>query len=161
MEQLPPLPQGWIEMFNNRTFRRASRKYNNLFCFTAIGVSREEGFVHMASPSCVKINGRIYHRVLPGNVKGTVRWYIHDPEERRLEAVHFTLNEACVENIRATLDRINIYARNLIMLGQLPADDVALHLEWNEESSEIAAIIHYSEVGPAASERTVVFQKRS
>ena len=81
-----------------------------------------------------------------------MRWYIHDSEERRLEAV---LDEACVETIRTTLGWINMYsyARNLVALGQLPSDDITLHLEWNEESLEIAAIIHYPEVVPAVTDK--------
>ena len=89
-----------------------------------------------------------------------MRWYIHYPDERRLEAMHFTLDEACVDNIRTTLGRINIYARNLIPLGQLPSDDSTLSGTKNPRRC-IAAIIHFPEVGPNATERTVVFQKRS
>ena len=126
-----------------------------------MGVSGPEGFVPMAAPSCVKINGRTYHRILPGNMRGTVRWYVHDPDERRSEAVGLSLDEVYVENIRVTLNQINLYARQLIALGQLPSEQLTLHLQWNEESSEIAAIIHHPEVGPAAHERTVVFWKRS
>lgn len=122
-----------------------------------MGISQLEGFVPMAVPSCVKINGQTYHRVLPRNMRGTVRWYVHDSDERRSEAVSLSLNEENVENIRVTLNRINIYARELIALGQLPSENLALHLQWNEESSEIAAIIHHPEVGPAAHERTLVY----
>ena len=108
-----------------------------------MGVSGPEGFVPMTAPSCVKINGRTYHRVLPGNMSGTVRWYVHDPDERRTRALErFSLNERYVDNIAMTLNRINIYARQLIALGQLPSEELTLHLQWNEESSEIAAIIH-------------------
>ncbi len=56
-----------------------SRKCNNLFAFTAMGVSGDEGFVHQPVPSCVKINGRTYHCVLPAE------WYVHDPDQRRVE----------------------------------------------------------------------------
>ena len=54
--------------------------------FTAIGVSGEEGFVQEGAPSCVKIHGRTYPHVLPADMRGTVQWYVHDPEERRQEA---------------------------------------------------------------------------
>ena len=161
IDELPALPPRWLEMFHDVNFRRASRKYNNLFCFTALGVTGDEGFVHQAAPSCVKINGRTYHHVLPGHMSGTVRWYIHNPDERRTEAASLSLSQDYVNTIYRTLRSTNPYARQLITLGQLPATNIALHLEWKEESSEVAAIIHQSEVGPAAGQRTVVFWKRS
>ena len=74
VDELPALPPRWLEMFHDVNFRKASRKYNNLFCFTALGITGDERFVHQAAPSCVKINGRTYHRVLPGDMRGTVRW---------------------------------------------------------------------------------------
>ena len=109
----------------------------------------------------MKINGRAYHRVLPGDMRGTVRCYIHDPDERRTEAASLSLSQDYVNTIYQTLRSTNPCARQLITLGQLPATNIALHLEWKEKSSEVAAIIHQSEVGPAAGQRTVVFWERS
>ena len=91
VEPLPALPSGWIEMFTDPMFRKNSRKYNNFFCFSAIGVEGREGFVPETDPSCVKIHGRTYHRVLPCNLKGSLRWYVHDPDERMTEARSFSL----------------------------------------------------------------------
>ena len=60
------------------------------------------------------------------------------------------------------MSRINIYARNLITLGQHPATEKKnLHVLWKDESSEIGAVFHHPDVGPAAVGRTVVFWKRS
>ena len=56
VESLPQLPSGWTEMFMDSAFRKNSRKYNNLFCFSAIGVEGKEGFVHEGAASCVKIH---------------------------------------------------------------------------------------------------------
>ena len=161
MEPLPPLPSGWIDMLMDPVFRRNSRKYNNLFCFSAIGVEGREGFVPETAPSCVKIHGRTYHRVLPCNLKGSLRWYVHDLDERMTEARYFSLCQEHVDIIQETLSRINIYARNLITLGQRPAAEESLHVVWKEESSEIGAVFHHPHVGPAAAGRTVVFWKRS
>ena len=61
VEPLPLLPSGWTEMFMDPVFRKNSRKYNNLFCFSAIGVEGREGNVPEIVPSCVKIHGRTYH----------------------------------------------------------------------------------------------------
>ena len=57
VELLPSLPPGWVEMLQDPIFRKHSRKYNDLFAFSAIGVEGREGFVHEAAPSCVKIHG--------------------------------------------------------------------------------------------------------
>lgn len=66
---LPALPEGWEERFWRPAFRAHSWQYNNLpvhlYCtFTAMGVSGDQGFVHQPAPSCVKIHGHTYHRVL-------------------------------------------------------------------------------------------------
>ena len=113
------------------------------------------------APSCVKIHGWTYRRVLPYNLKGSLRWYVHDPDERMTEARSFCLRPEYVDAIQETLNRINIYARNLIALGQHPAVEENLHIQWKEESSEIGAVFHHPDVGPAAVGRTVVFWKRS
>ena len=137
---LPMLPSGWTEIFKDPAFKRNSRKYNNLFCFSAIGVEGREGFVHEGAPSCVKIHGRIYHRVLPCNLRGSLRWYVHDPDERIMEASDLRLRADYVLAIGETLSRINTYAMSLIMLGQCPAAEMSLHVQWKGESSEIGAV---------------------
>ena len=161
LEPLPLLPSIWTEMFMDLVFRKNSQKCNNLFCFSAIGVEGREGFVHETAPSCVKIHGRTYHQVLLCNLKGSLRWYIHDPDKGTTEARSFSLCQEHVDNIQETLSHINIYTRYLIALGQHPAAEESLHVQWKDESSEIGAIFHHPEVGPAAAGRTVVFWKRS
>ena len=69
---LPLLPRGWLEMYQGVVFKTVSRRYNALFSFTAIGVSGEEGLVQEGAASCAKIHGRMYHRVLPADMRGTV-----------------------------------------------------------------------------------------
>ena len=148
-------------MFRDRAFRQSSRKYNNLFSFTAMGVSGEHGFVHQASPSCVKIHGRTYHRILPANHQGPVHWYVHDPQLARANEAHrLLLNVSYVTAIAQMLNQINPYAHHLRVLGQIPTANASLHICWRDESSEIAAIIHRG-VGPEAGSRTVVFWKTS
>ena len=156
---LPNLPENWLEMFQTRIFRINARQYNNLFAFTAIGVTGNDGFIHQPVPSCVRIHGRTYHRILPADMKGPIHWYVHDPEQRTTEANAFSLNQHYVDIIQQTLMNFNPYARNLRQLGQEPAEDINLHVIWKEESKEIAAIIHRIDsniTGP----RTVVFWKR-
>ena len=77
------------------------------------------------------------------------------------EARSFSLCLEYVANIQETLSRINMYARNLITLGQHPAEEENLHVQWKEESSEIGAVFHHPDVGATAAGRTIVFWKRS
>ncbi len=97
---LPTLPEGWEEMFRTPDFRNDSWKYNNLFAFTAIGVSGNEGFVRQPVPSCVKIHGRTYHCVIPAEMRGPIQWYVHDPDQRRVEANTLSLDEQLVDAIQ-------------------------------------------------------------
>ena len=186
---LPALPEGWEQMFQSRDFRthsrtynnlfaftamgvsgdqgfvhqpvpRHSRTYNNLFAFTAMGVSGDQGFVHQPVPSCVNIHGRTYHRVLPAEMRGPVHWYVHDPDQRREGATNFSVDHQLVDAIQQTLATINPYAKSLRQLGQEPAKDVSLHVEWKEESREIAAIIRVDS-DATRGPRTVVFWRRS
>ena len=93
------------------------------------------------------------------NVMHAFHRYVHAPEQRREEASSKALDSCCVDRIRHTLANINPFARGLRQLGQEPAEDDSLHVEWKDESSEISAIIHRgdSSGGPC----TVVFWKRS
>lgn len=59
-----------------------SREYNNLFCFSAIGIDSTEGFQNMPAPSNLKICGRSYHRMLSTVEDGPLYWYVHDPQLR-------------------------------------------------------------------------------
>ena len=85
--------------------------------------------------------------------------YVHDPEQRREEASSRALDSWSMDRIRHTLANINLFACGPRQLGQEPAEDVSIHVEWKDESSEIGAIIHRgdSSGGP----RTVVFWKQS
>ena len=130
---LPALPEGWEEMFRRPAFRTHSWQYNNLFTFTAMGVSGDQGVVHQPAPSCVKIHGRTYHRVLPAEMHGPVHWYVHDPQLRREEATSLHLDQQLVDAIQQTL--------LATAFGQEPAEEIFLQVEWKEESREIAAIM--------------------
>ncbi len=148
-------------MFRTPAFRNRSRKYNNLFALTAMGVLGNEGFVRQPVPSCMKIHGRTYHRVLPAEMRGPVQWYVHDPNQRRVQANALSLDQQLVDAIQRALTNINPYARSLRQLGQEPAEHVSLHVEWKEELGEIAAIIHRPDSDATGGPRTVVFWKRS
>ena len=156
LQPLQPLLASWPAMFRDRTFRQSSRKYN-LFSFTAMGVSGEHGFVHQASPSCMKIHGRTYYRILTANLQGPVQWYVHDPQLARANEAHrLLLNVGCMTAIAQMLNQIDPYAHHLRALGQIPTAKASLHISWHDESSEIATTVHCG-VGPEASSRTVVF----
>ena len=75
-----------------------------------------------------------YHRVLPAEMQGPVRWYIHDPQLRKEEAILLHLDQQPVDAIQQTLAEINPYAIGLRQLGQEPAKEIFLQVEWKEES---------------------------
>ena len=50
------------------SLRGQSWTYNNLFAFTAMGVTGTKWFVPQPVTICVKIHGRTYHRVLPADI---------------------------------------------------------------------------------------------
>lgn len=52
--------------------RKASRKYNNLFSFMAMGVSGPEA---KSRPKLREDQWQNVPPSLPGNMRGTVRWY--------------------------------------------------------------------------------------
>ncbi len=66
-----------------------------------------------------------------------------------------------MDAIQQALTNINPYARSLHQLGQESAEHVSLHVEWKEESREIAAIIHRADCDAMGGPRTVVFWKMS
>ncbi len=148
-------------MFRTPAFRNRSRKYNNLFALTAMGVLGNEGFVRQPVPRCVKIHGCTYHRVLPAEMRGPVQWYVHDPDQRSVEANALSLDQQLMDAIQRALTNINPYARSLRQLGQEPAEHVSLQVEWKEESREIAAINHRPDSDATGGPRTVVLWKRS
>ena len=92
---------------------------------------------------------------------GPIHWYVHNPDQRRKEATTFSLDLRLVDAIKQTLATVNPYARSLRQLGQEPAEDVSLHVEWKEESREIAAVIHRVDSDVTRGPRTVVFWRRS
>lgn len=83
-----------------------------------------------------------------------IHWYVHDPDQRRKKATTFSLDPRLVDTIQQT---VNPYTRSLRQIGQ----DVSLHVEWKEESMEIAAVIHRGDSDVTRGPCTVVFWRRS
>ncbi|PVZ97052.1 hypothetical protein BB558_007012 [Smittium angustum] len=63
LKPLSTLPIELETIYNNTDFRRTDRRYNHNFAFSALGVQREEGFIQLPAPYCLKIYGRTYHKV--------------------------------------------------------------------------------------------------
>ncbi len=66
---LPTLPEGCEEMFRTPAFRTEPAVQQPV-CVYSNGSLGDKGFVHQPVPSCVKIHGRTYHRVLPAEMPG-------------------------------------------------------------------------------------------
>lgn len=87
VQHFPPLTE---DFYHHPSFILRPRAYNNLFSFSAIGVSY--GYQHPASGiSFLKIQGRVYHRVFDlayTDTTNPIGLYIDDTNEReRLAAV--------------------------------------------------------------------------
>ncbi|KAJ6611526.1 hypothetical protein B0H10DRAFT_359241 [Mycena sp. CBHHK59/15] len=77
----PPYPEEWETFIHDRKTSSLSRKFNQLFSLTALGV-HDGDFMHFSpGVSAVTLNGgRTYHRILPAyEGQHAIRWFIHDP----------------------------------------------------------------------------------
>jgi hypothetical protein len=92
---LQPLGAGF---YSDKEFLRHVRAYNNLFAFTALGVTRGfQGPPGGRGVSFLKIQGRMYHRYFNANYSDSTNntaLYINDPRERERLALGMDLGPA-------------------------------------------------------------------
>src|SRR5690606_12091747 len=84
-------------LYRQLHFNAKSVNSHNHFALAAMGISptREhggEGFVHFNGPSFIKIQNRIYHRLLDSRFQGQVRFLIYDARAGRQAADEQQLN---------------------------------------------------------------------
>lgn len=92
------------EIINSPEFRRNQRKYNSLFCFTALAAKgmRKETWTQPIEASMLTMHGRAYHRIFDlqqhyagMNVANSSRYYIYDSEfNLQSRALHVNSNTA-------------------------------------------------------------------
>ncbi len=90
-----------------------SRKMNNLFSFSAIGVTGgfkrfEEGIASVA------ITGRTYHRLLDAATPDhSIHWFLYDELERERDGNTQRVPVAWTRAVKADLEDVNPYVRHL------------------------------------------------
>lgn len=106
VQNFPPLTESF---YNSDSFNKCPRAYNNLFAFSALGVSH--GFQHPDTGlAFIKIQGRIYHRVFDlgyTNTTNPIGLYIEDNEERQRLAAGLRLDRQIVTEINHFLHEVN------------------------------------------------------
>ncbi|KAJ7900536.1 hypothetical protein B0H13DRAFT_1582729, partial [Mycena leptocephala] len=143
---LPPYPEEWDYFIADRKTASLSRKLNQLFCLTALGVFDGDFMKFSPSVAAVTLNGgRTYHRLLPAHEgEHAIRWFIHDPLAMFSKGQSMDIPSQWVDTTLAGLERVNPYISHLEDLNVYDdEDDIALHLEYSDAGpdSEVAAII--------------------
>jgi hypothetical protein len=143
---LPSYPRAIEEEFEiyNQQLNSLSRKLNNLFAFTILGVTG--GFRKLPAPSNVAITGRVYHQILDltqGN--HSLRWFLHDESGRNSQAMQQQVPVGLVSAIRQMLIQVNPFIQHLrasFQPNHLQHMALELYTPSTSSGGEIAAIIH-------------------
>lgn len=155
---LPAYPQSfwnqlWVRSSESNTY---SRKLNNVFAFSSLGVSG--GFIPLAAPSNVAISGRVYHRLRDIGVgEHSMRWFLHDEDSRVQSARSQHIPMALFTSFQEYLRMVNPYMRHLQHAAALttPQQPFALELRDTVAGGDVAAILH-TDMGAAVEPRSVV-----
>lgn len=114
---LPPLPPRMRALASNPSIGAKlssfSRKLNNLFCFSAIGVTG--GFQKFEDGiSSVTITGRTYHRLLDAaSPEHSIHWFLYDELERERDGRTQHVPNPWIQAVKANLDEVNPYVHHL------------------------------------------------
>jgi hypothetical protein len=147
-------------------FSNESRRLNNLFCLAVHEVqssdtTREVKLHSPATPANVRIHGTMYRRVLSTADKNPLRYLVVDPEERRLAATGQRLDKDLVARLEPMVCNKNPLMQQVTRLrphvGKPKSDVVALALNWDEGTEEVAALLDYDSSRPVAP-RAAVFR---
>jgi hypothetical protein len=119
-----------------------SRRLNNLFAMTAIGV--QGSFMQLPMPSNVVITGRTYHRILDlKSGQHSLRWFLYDEAARRERAIEQAVPLSLVSIWRECLLRDNHYVR-CIQAAKEDVGDAAFEVRVNGHiaGNEMAAVFN-------------------
>ncbi|KAA8892536.1 hypothetical protein FN846DRAFT_756085, partial [Sphaerosporella brunnea] len=111
---LPPYPIHLQTLFTQSPQDASfySRKLNQLFCFSTIGVSGS--FQHLPIPANIAISGRVYHQLRDVNTgQNSMRWFLYEEEERNRQAVEQQVPIQYVNGIRWLLNNVNSFLLHL------------------------------------------------
>ncbi|KAJ7840778.1 hypothetical protein B0H13DRAFT_2366007 [Mycena leptocephala] len=142
---LPPYPHEWDFFINNRKTSGISRKPNNIFSLTAIGVYDGDFMKFPDGIAAVTLaGGRTYHRMLPSHEgQHVIRWFIHDPWAMFIKGAEMEIPRSWIDSALAGLERVNPFIAELEKLNVYDDDDdMALHIEhFDSTTNEIAAVV--------------------
>ena len=156
----------------NQKFLKDCRTYNNLFAFSALGVSG--GFLNFnGGPSLVKIQGRIYHRIFDLSYSNSINnsvLYIDDGRQRLNIAEQNNLDLKIVQEIHAYMNLVNPSIPIYKQLSLTDSDTAHIVFEKTSRkthgpilgdqpmSEEIAGII---KINPEADPRKIIVWKKN
>ncbi|KAJ7302005.1 hypothetical protein DFH08DRAFT_627547, partial [Mycena albidolilacea] len=142
---LPPYPQEWDGFIHNSKAAGLSRKLNNLFSLTAIGVHDGDFMKFAPGVSAVTLaGGRTYYRLLPAHEgQHAIRWFIHDPMGMFSRGTQLNIPHSWINSTLAGLKRVNPFIDKLDRLANIYPDDetMALQIEHSDGTNEVAAVI--------------------
>jgi hypothetical protein len=147
LPRLPAYPREWNIFINSRTLGSLSRKLNNLFCLTAMGVYGGEWMKFESGISSVTLaGGRTYHRLIPADSgEHPLRWLIYDMSMLHSQGEKLELSQEWISAALAGLQRVNPFISKLANLAVESEDhsQLALHLDLPSSisTSEVAAVI--------------------
>ena len=153
---LPVIPAELSELVaTNTELQQHSRKYNNLFAFSAIGATT--GFKSVAGgPSNVILHGRAYHRMLPGNcTTGPLRWFLYDGISSSLEQ---QIQPEIVTSLKQILIEHSVLWGKFRLLSEWNAVNARLDLSVST-AHEVAALIVVDPNEPIQSRVVVCWRK--
>jgi hypothetical protein len=116
---LPPYPEEWDYFIGDQKTPTLSRKLNNIFSLTAIGVYDGDFMKFPDGVSAVTLaGGRIYHRMLPAHEgQHAIRWFIHDPWAMFQKGAEFDIPNSWISGTLAGLKQVNPFIAELEKLN--------------------------------------------
>ncbi|KAJ7309450.1 hypothetical protein DFH08DRAFT_1049759 [Mycena albidolilacea] len=160
-----PYPTEWETFIHDRKTAGISRKLNNIFSLTAIGVCDGDFIKFADGISAVNLaGGRTYHRMLPAHEgQHAIRWFIHDPSAMFTKGAEMDIPHSWIDSALKGLERVNPYIaelENLKFYPNLDNDDIALHIEHSDGiSDEVAAIVSLAPASPPSRRKLVIRRK--
>ena len=119
-----------------------SRRLNNLFAFTSIGVTG--GFRQLPTPSNVAITGRVYHQLYDiTQGSQSLRWFLYDEHGHDREAAQQGIVPELVAKFHHELATLNPFIRKLRhSFDSSTTQTLIVELRATSTGGDIAALIH-------------------
>ena len=157
LPRLPEYPDHWVRAMEPHRARWSQfiRRLNNLYSFTAIGVS-SGGFT--PARGAVAITGRVYHRILnPTEGEHSWRWFLVDRSGRAQEAERLALPPEVVEATRILLEDENPFLKTVrSAMASTDAEAYTIFLDQPSTGGEIAAVVSAHNLAHVRGRRIII-----